>query len=160
ACQLTQEFAFVHAVLKCLTPVNKHHWNFVGELAAQFVVAIDIDFAPAKTAPALQLNQGFLHNFAEVTTLPGIHHDLAQHRHGGSVATLAGLFPVCKCMCSYTSSNSYTVTCVISHLSRRCRTIGMRSLPASSAVVRNHPYRGRPRIQSCRSGRTPFFGRL
>ena len=116
--------------------------------------------APAKTAPALQLNQGFLHNFAEVTTLPGIHHDLAQHRHGGSVATLAGLFPVCKCICSYTSSNSYTVTCVISHLSRRCGTIGMRSLHASAAEVRNHPYRGRPRIQSCRSGRTSFFGRL
>src|SRR5579862_2968437 len=74
--ELVEEFALVHAVLESFLAVNEDDGNFVGELAAQVVVGIDIDVAPGESAAALQLDERFFHKFAQVTSSPRVHDHL------------------------------------------------------------------------------------
>src|ERR1022692_1305968 len=84
--QLPQKLPLVHAVLEGFTAVDEHHWDFVIELPPQFVVATHIYLLPRKSAAAGELDKALLHNFAEVTALARVNHDLARVWHGWIVA--------------------------------------------------------------------------
>src|SRR4029077_16081276 len=56
--------------------------DFVGELALEAVVGFDVHFAPAEAAAALQLGELFLHDFAKMASLAGIHDHFAEQGHG------------------------------------------------------------------------------
>jgi hypothetical protein len=43
--QLAEEFTLIEAVFEGFAPVDENHRNFVGELAAQLVTALDIHLA-------------------------------------------------------------------------------------------------------------------
>ena len=79
--QLAQEFLFIHAVLEGLASVDKYYRDFVIKLPPQVAVAIHIHFVPGKPAAARELRQTLLHNFAEVTTLARVNHDLTRLWH-------------------------------------------------------------------------------
>jgi hypothetical protein len=81
---------FVHAVLEGFAAVDENDGNFVGELAAQLLVGVHVDFLPGEAAPAMELNQGFLHDLAKMAALAGVDHDLAGPRHGASLAEIYG----------------------------------------------------------------------
>jgi hypothetical protein len=83
--QLAQEIAFVHAVFERFAAVNEDDRNFVDELAAERLVGVYIHFLPGKAAVAMKLGERLLHNFAEMTPLTGVHHNLALAGHGGSL---------------------------------------------------------------------------
>jgi hypothetical protein len=73
-------------VFEGFVTVDENEGDFVGELAAQFVVAFDVDFAPGETTAALQLGESFLHDFAEMAALARVNNDLSQRFHGRSLA--------------------------------------------------------------------------
>src|SRR4029077_13472073 len=84
--QFAQELALVHVVFESLVAVDEDDRDFVGESAAQFVVAFDVNFPPGKAPAPVQLSQRFLDDLAQVTALAGINDDLARLRHGRSLA--------------------------------------------------------------------------
>jgi hypothetical protein len=88
ASQFAEEFALIHVVLEGFVAVDEDDWDFVGEAAAQFVVGLNVDFAPGEAAAALQFGQGFLDDFAKVAAFAGVNHDLSQRLHGRSLAGL------------------------------------------------------------------------
>jgi hypothetical protein len=67
---------FVYAVFEGLAAVDEDYWNFVGELTAELVIGIDVDFLQIEATPAMELGQGLLHNFAQVAAFAGVNHDL------------------------------------------------------------------------------------
>jgi hypothetical protein len=75
----------VHAVLEGFPAVDKDHGNFVGELAAELVIAVDIHLLPVESPAPMQLIQALLHNFAEMASLARIEDHLAGLRHEASV---------------------------------------------------------------------------
>src|SRR5205807_2999515 len=80
--QFPEEVLLVHAVLEGFAAVDEDNRDFIGELAAQVFVGIDVYFAPGKAAAALELDQTFLDDFAKMAAFSGINHDLAVLRHG------------------------------------------------------------------------------
>lgn len=83
--QFLEEFLLVQPVLEGLTSVDKYDRHLIGELAAQKIVGFNIDFPPAETAPALQLRELLLDDFAKVTSLAGIHDHFADEGHSRGV---------------------------------------------------------------------------
>ena len=81
ASQLAQEFALVHVIFKSFPAVDKNHWHFVIEAAAQFVVAVNVDLLPGKAAMAREFCQALFDDFAKMATLAGIEYDLSGLRH-------------------------------------------------------------------------------
>jgi hypothetical protein len=79
--ELAEEVGFVHAVLEGFVAVDEDDRNFVGELAAELFVAVDVDVLPGKAAAAVEFGQSFFDDFAEVATFAGVNHDLAECRH-------------------------------------------------------------------------------
>ena len=75
--KLAQEVGFVHAVLEGFAAVDEDDGDFVGELAAQLVVAVDVDVLPGEAAAAVQFGEGLFDDLAEVTSFAGVDHDLA-----------------------------------------------------------------------------------
>src|ERR1700756_3401024 len=65
--QLAQEFLLVHAVLESFPAIDEDDRHFVVELAAEFMVGIDVNFLPGKSAAAGELGETLFYNFAEVT---------------------------------------------------------------------------------------------
>lgn len=88
--QLPQKLLLVHPILEGFATVDEHHWHFVTELPPQFVVAVHVNFLPGKSPAARQLAQAFLYHFAQMTSLAGIDHDLAEVRH-------AAILPLSLC---------------------------------------------------------------
>jgi len=80
--QPSQEVALVHAVLEGFASVDEHDGDFVGKLAAKFVIAVHVDFLQAEPTAAMQLAKCFLDDLAEVASLTGVDHDLARRNHG------------------------------------------------------------------------------
>jgi hypothetical protein len=66
-CDFSQEFPLIHAVFEGFAAVDEHNGDFVGELLAQLVVAVDVYFLEMKTAPAMQFVQAFFDHFAKMT---------------------------------------------------------------------------------------------
>lgn len=81
ACEFAQEFALVHAVFEGLAAVDEDDGNFIGELAAEVFVGVDVNFAPLKASAALQLDERLFDDLAQVAALAGIHYDVASGRH-------------------------------------------------------------------------------
>ena len=78
-----QKLALVHVVLEGFAAVDEDDGNLVVILAAELLVGIYIYFAPEKSPSALQLDQAFLDDFAQVTALARIEQDLARLGHVG-----------------------------------------------------------------------------
>ena len=79
--ELAQELTFVHAVLEGFAAVDEDDRHLVGELAAKLVVGIDVHFLPAEQAAALELDEAFLDDFAEVATFACIDQNVAGVSH-------------------------------------------------------------------------------
>src|SRR5262252_7663138 len=84
--QLAKEFLFVKAVFECLATINEDDRHFIGELAPQLVVTIDVNLSPGKSAAPMQLGQRFFDDLTQVTAFAGVDNHLAALRHGKSVA--------------------------------------------------------------------------
>jgi hypothetical protein len=92
-----QEFLLVHAVLERFASVNEDHGNFVVKLAAEFVVGVDVDFAPDESSAAGELGETLLNHFAEMTAFAGVNHHAARLWHAASILTpKIGPFPDLK----------------------------------------------------------------
>lgn len=61
--------------------VDEDYRDFVGELVAQLVVAVDVNFLPVETAAAMKFRERLFDDFAEVASFAGVDHDLAEFRH-------------------------------------------------------------------------------
>ena len=92
--QFLQEFLFIQPVFEGLSAVDENYGNLVSELALELVVGFDVNFPPAKATPALQLRKLFFHDFAKVTSLPGIHNNFAQDGHRAESSKPENSFPV------------------------------------------------------------------
>src|SRR5215831_17693731 len=91
--KFAEKLALVHAVLKGLAAVNEHHRYFVGKLAAQLVVAVDVNLLPAKTAAAFELHQSFLDDLAEVAALARVDDHFSQRQHQPECSKDGRMFP-------------------------------------------------------------------
>jgi hypothetical protein len=87
--QLAQEFAFVHVVLEGFAAIDEDYRDLIGELAAQLIIAIDVDVAPGEAAAALELGERFLNDLAKMAALAGINDNLPGVGHWGD-STLSG----------------------------------------------------------------------
>ena len=83
--ELAQELTFVHAVLEGFAAVDEDDGHLVGELATKLVVGIDVHFLPAEQAAALELDEAFLDDFAEVATFAGVDQNVAGVGHQAGV---------------------------------------------------------------------------
>ena len=81
ATEFAEEIGFFHAVFEGLAAVDEDYRDFVGELAAELFVAVDIDVLPSESAAAMQFGQALFDDFAEVAALARVHDDLAQFGH-------------------------------------------------------------------------------
>jgi hypothetical protein len=81
AAEFAEEIGFFHAVFEGLAAVDEDYRDFVGELAAELFVAVDIDVLPGESAAAMQFGQALFDDFAEVAALAGVDHDLAKFGH-------------------------------------------------------------------------------
>lgn len=91
--KLLQELLLIQPVLKGLPTVNKDDWDFVGELAAKLIVGLDVHFAPAEAAPALEFGELLLHDLAQVAAFAGIYRDFTQKGHRRESSKPAAHFP-------------------------------------------------------------------
>ena len=67
---------FVHAVFESFAAVDEDDGDFVGELVAELVVGIDVDFLQIESAPSMEFGQRLLHNFAQVAAFARVNHNL------------------------------------------------------------------------------------
>jgi hypothetical protein len=95
--QLAQKFLLIHAVFKCLLPVDEYHGNLVVIEAPDFGVGVHVDFTPAKATTLVELNQALLDDFAEMTSLAGIDHDFPRLRHARECSSLGARSPTPEC---------------------------------------------------------------
>jgi len=80
----------VHAVFEGFAAVDEDDGDFVGELAAELLVGVDVNFLPGKTAAALKFGEGFFDDLAKVAAFAGVEHDLAGIGHAASLAEMGG----------------------------------------------------------------------
>jgi hypothetical protein len=76
--QLAEEFLLVHAVLKCLAAVDEDYRDFVVIESPDFGVGVYVDFTPGEAAALVELDDTLLDDFAEMTSLAGIHDDFTR----------------------------------------------------------------------------------
>ncbi len=81
--EFAEEVGFIHAVLEGFASVDEDDGDFVGELAAELFVAVDVDILPGEAATAMQFGEGLFDDLAEVTSFAGVDHDLAGLGHWG-----------------------------------------------------------------------------
>ena len=79
--ELAQEIGFVHVIFEGFAAVDEDNWDFVGELAAELVVAVDVDFLPGESAAAVEFGERFFNDLAQVTPFARVDHDLAKAGH-------------------------------------------------------------------------------
>src|SRR5882762_2513764 len=84
--QFAQEFALVHVVFESLVAVDEDDGDFVGEPAAQLVVAFHINLPPSEATASMQLGQRLFDDLTQMTALTRVDDDLARLRHGRSLA--------------------------------------------------------------------------
>jgi hypothetical protein len=92
--QLAEEVGFVHAVFEGFAAVDEDDGDFVSELAAELVVAVDVDVLPGEAAAAMEFGEGFFDDLAEVTSFAGVENDLAGLGHWGEFSKRGGFIPV------------------------------------------------------------------
>jgi hypothetical protein len=69
---------FVHAVFEGLAAVDEDDGDFVGELAAQLVVRVYVDFLQIESAPSMEFGQSLLYNFAQVAAFARVNYNLTE----------------------------------------------------------------------------------
>jgi hypothetical protein len=79
--EFAEEVGFFHVVFEGFTAVDEDYRDFVGELATELFVAIDVDVLPGEAAAAMQFGQALLNDLAEMATFAGVDHDLAKFGH-------------------------------------------------------------------------------
>ena len=85
--QLAQELVLVHAVFEGFAAVDEDYWDFVGELAAELLVGVNVNFVPNKACASLKFSQAFFDDFTQVAALARVHDDLAGSRHLGWIVS-------------------------------------------------------------------------
>jgi hypothetical protein len=78
----------VHAVFEGFVAVDEDDGDFVGELAAELVVGVDVDFLPIEASPALEFGQGLFDDLTKVAAFARVQHDLARIGHAASLAEI------------------------------------------------------------------------
>ena len=91
--EFAEEVGFVHAVLEGFASVDEDDGDFVGELAAELFVAVDVDILPGEAATAMQFGEGLFDDLAEVTSFAGVDHDLSGLGHWGEFSKGGEGFP-------------------------------------------------------------------
>ena len=92
--QFAEEVGFVHAVLEGFAAVDEDYGDFVGELAAELIVAVYVDVLPVEAAAAREFGEVFFHDFAQVASFAGVEHDVAKGGHRGEFSNCDGFVPV------------------------------------------------------------------
>src|ERR1700683_1753703 len=92
--EFAEEVGFVHAVLEGFAAVDEDYGDFIGELAAELFVAVDVDILPGETATAVQFGESLFDDLAEVASLAGVDHDLSGLGHWGEFSKGGRGFPV------------------------------------------------------------------
>ena len=77
---------FVHVVFEGFATVDEDDGDFVGELAVELIVGVDVDFLPVEASPAMEFGQRFFDDLAEVTAFAGVKDDLTRLGHAASLA--------------------------------------------------------------------------
>jgi hypothetical protein len=86
--QFTQEFLFIHAVLKRFAAVDENYGDLVGIEASAFGVGVDVDLSPGEAATFVQLDDALFDDFAEMTSLAGIDDNFPRLRHARQFISL------------------------------------------------------------------------
>jgi len=81
--QLPEELLLIHVILECFAAVDEDNRNFVVKLSTEFDIGIHINFAPRESSPARKLGEAFLHHFAKVAPLSGVHDHATRLLHAG-----------------------------------------------------------------------------
>jgi hypothetical protein len=79
--EFAQEFALVHVVFEGFAAVDEDDRDFVGELTAQKIVGIDVDFLPTEQAAALEFDQTLFDDFAEMAALARVNENFTRGFH-------------------------------------------------------------------------------
>jgi hypothetical protein len=77
---------FVHVIFEGFATVDEDNGDFVGELASELVVGVDVDFLQIEAAATMEFGQSLLHNFAQVAAFAGVNHDMTGGWHKASLA--------------------------------------------------------------------------
>jgi hypothetical protein len=83
--ELAEEFLLVHAVLEGFAPVDEDDWNFIVELAAQFVIGVDVDLVPGETAAARKFAEALFHHFTQVASFARVDDNTAEIWHASVI---------------------------------------------------------------------------
>jgi hypothetical protein len=78
----------VHAIFEGFAAVDEDDGDFVGELAAELVVGVDVDFLPDKATAAVEFGERFFDDLAKVAAFASVEHDLTGIGHGASLAEM------------------------------------------------------------------------
>jgi hypothetical protein len=97
AAEFAEEFALVHMVLEGLAAINEHDGHFIGKLASELFVGVDVDFLPAEQAAALQLDQTLFDDLTEMAALARVDHDMAEDVHERECSRFKAVFNWTKC---------------------------------------------------------------
>ena len=73
-------------VLEGFIAVDEDDGDFVGELAPELIVGVDVNFLQGEAAAAVEFVQSFFYHFAEMTSFTRVDDDVAGLGHAGSVA--------------------------------------------------------------------------
>lgn len=79
--ELAEEFLLVHTVFESLAAVDEDDRDFVVELAAEFVIGVDVDLAPGETAAPREFAEALFHHFTEVASFAGVDNNIARLWH-------------------------------------------------------------------------------
>jgi hypothetical protein len=87
--EFAEEFVFVHAVFEGFAAVDEDDWDFVGELAAELLIGVDVNFLPVEAAAAMEFGQRLLDDLTKVAAFAAVENDLTGVGHGASLAEFA-----------------------------------------------------------------------
>ena len=79
-------------VLESFAAIDEDDWDLVGELAAELIIAVDVDLLPGESAAAMQFGECLFDDLAEVTSFARVNNDVAEAGHAVSVAIRVSLF--------------------------------------------------------------------
>lgn len=91
--QFAEKFLLVHAVFKSFLAVHEDHWDLVVIKPPDFGVGVYVDFTPGEASTLVQLDEAFLDDFAEMTSLAGVNDNFPWLCHPKECSSLVAGFP-------------------------------------------------------------------
>jgi hypothetical protein len=79
--EFAEEVGFVHVIFEGFAAIDEDDGDFVGELTAELIVAVDVNVLPGEAAAAVEFGEGLFDDLAEVAAFAGVDHDLAGLGH-------------------------------------------------------------------------------